>query len=704
MQLRDDHLTENEHSSESAPQSDADLAEILVSAKEHSQHDDLEHANALYKRAMAYIDSLPEEKGHPHLAEVLWNLGNNMYMLSQIEECIPHFQRLVTLQEEKLGAEDPALITPLLRLAIALKRDGQAELSEQVFERSMTLAKKANPEGLVPSSRGQSTADSGDASTADGNSGGSDASAETQTTPQEKSADHEMLKHLFSANSPHSLVEEEPEQHFAQPEFVDRNPAATRLSEMDLAALSAIPSPSAMKTMFREAQLPDAASVTKAAAYLKEHDSSDEPVKFADSVKHFDAKESAPFMVRNQWLLPTLVISAVVIAAGYFLKDVLSHTKSVQTWDVLPGSALPVLKTFNSFDKSDVIQILSGDRAIYDADGKSFRAKCFSLHGDLRDLATVIPGAYTGRHIWFEESSTGVKRDDGGNLYLPDAPMSKVVEQMTMIANAVQQYYLKNHSYPTTNEQFQEALGSLSSHVNPLTHRGDAPRFYMTYANSAQASAPKLEEKTGSGETWINETSQGPGEIHCVSLISEDASGKPDPRAMAASGASGMPGAAPGTIPGATPGVMPAVPGSMPGTNNGGFSAYTGRASYFLIRGCDESGQFIQGSKPGQTFYIELNEGKSNIPDEQKVAALPRDFSKITLYLAPSLSEQSLFTCIAGAVPGLLVMVIAACLVMQHGMQEQKDKETVIRRRTVGQTLIVASILLAGWVLICVLG
>jgi tetratricopeptide (TPR) repeat protein len=689
MQLKDDHLTESGHSSENALQSDAGLDEMLVAAKELSQQENLESANALYERALAYIDSLPQDKGSPHLAEVLWNLGNNLYMLNQIEECIPYFQRLVQMQEEKLGAEDPALITPLLRLAIALKRDGQAEPSERVFERSMALAKKANPDGAVPVSPG-----AGDTSidTADG-AQASDAAgllddARADSSPQEKSADHELLKHLFSANSPHSMIEEAPEQNFFQPEFVDRNPAATRLSEMDLPALSAIPSPSAMKTMFREAQLPDAGAMTKASAYLKEHESSDEPVKFADSVKHFDAKESAPFLVRNQWLLPTLLISLIVLGAGYFLKDALSHTKSAQTWDVLPGSALPVVRSYTSFDKSDVINVLSGNRAVYDAEGKSYRAKCFSLAGDPRDFATVIPGSLTGRHIWFEQCPGGLKRDDGSMLYLPDAPISKLVEQMTLITNAMQQYYQKNHSYPTTTEQFQTALGILSSHVNPLTHKGDAPRFYMTYANSVTASAPRLEEKTLAGETWINETSQGPGEIHCCSLITEDASGKPNPDALNGAGTSGMP------VPG----------GAMPGTANGGGVTYAGRASHFLIRGCDESGQFIPGSKSGQTFYIELNEGKSNIPDEQKVASLPRDFSAMTLYLAPSFAEQSLFTCIAGAIPGLLVMVIAGCLVIQHGMQEQKEKEVMIRRRAVGQVLIVATVILAAWILMCVLG
>ena len=695
MQLKDDHLTDADLAHSGAPASgNKDVESKLLGAHELSHNNEFEAANHILLEALAQIDALPAQEQHPHLAEVLWSLANNLYLVSLVDECIPYFQRLVEVQEQNLGPEDAALITPLLRLAIALKRAGQAEESEVVFQRSMDLAKRVTPDGGAndKTDGGQShetkDADKSDASAQSGNSEAYVHPAHDGLSVKESGksdADSDVLKYLFSDKSPlHNEPVQEPE---AEPEpfrfvegnastYGDRNPAAARLSDMDLAALGAIPSPAAMKTMFRDAMpVPSdaGARTTKVTAFFKANENTAEPVKFAETVKNFDAKEAAPFMVRYPWLLPAAAIVLIVFVVGYFVKDHLEHTASVAGWDdSISPNALRAVKSYSSFDNKTVLTVLDGDKAILRSGGKSRRAKCFFLEGDPRDFAGVIPGSYVGTHLWLEQAAGGLKEADGGGLYLPDAPMTMVVQQMKLIADRVQAYYKQNHSYPTTGEQMQAALGSAVSHMNPITHKGDSPKFYNTYASSLAASAKKLEDKTAAGESWINETTMAPGEIHCCSLIYQDASGRPDANAMAGGGAVAQAGS-------------------------------SGTAPYFFIRAGDIDGQFIPGSRPGTTFYIKLSDGTSNLLDGNS-AELPRDFSKLRILVTKSFSEESFFVFIAGAVPAILVMIIAGGLVVQNGLHDQKDQVATARKIVVKRLSIGASVLLALWVSICLFG
>jgi hypothetical protein len=116
-------------------------------------------------------------------------------------------------------------------------------------------------------------------------------------------------------------------------------------------------------------------------------------------------------------------------------------------------------------------------------------------------------------------------------------------------------------------------------------------------------------------------------------------------------------------------------------------------------------GKFIPGSKPGTTFYIELADGASSALDTMKsMTELPRDFSKLRILVAKNFAEESFFMFVAGAVPAILVMIMAACWVIKTGLHDQKNQEASDRKILGQQVLIGCSVLLALWVFICAFG
>ena len=699
----------------------------MQSAHESSQAGDFVGANAIYQDILLQLDSeavsgldtsnrtdgvtgksqeqngIPgeaHEKSHAQLVECLWSLANNLYLLNDVESSIPLFKRLVLVQEAKLGSDNDQLITPLLRLAIALKRAGEVAESEETFQRSMTMAKRVNPEGHIAVADANSAQENVQKSTfvhplaesmqsQDSEHSDVSANADKSTSAAPEDSEAEVLKYLFSDNAPAHVVKKMTEIKQNKPSagrtnvlsrssapidyekgFIDRNPAATRLSELDLAALGAIPSTDVMKSMFSEASFSDPQTrSTRSTAFLKANESGEEPLKFADSTKRFDAKESAPLLVRNKWFLPTLVVVAAILATGFIAKSFFNKSSAGHQSAAIVGASAVPEKTFASFDKQTVLQTYKNAVANFTNNNKSHRAVCHFLDGDPRDLLVVIPGSYSGSDLWMQQTADGLKLSDGTILYSGTAPLNGVVKQMTSIAQAVQAYYGANHSYPTTPDQFQAAMNS-AVYMNAFTHKGDPPKFYTTYSSSLGSSAKKLEVKTEAGENWINETAVAAGEIHCCCLIYEDPAGH-QPSDQVRTGA--------------------------PGTS--------GNGTDFFIRGGDADGHFIQGNKPGSTFYIELNQGKSSeLTDMLNMPSKPLDLGKTRILVAKDFSEQMFFLFLSGAIPALFLMAIGGGWFIQHQLYEDNDQLSQIRKKVVTQVLVVSSALLALWIAICALG
>jgi tetratricopeptide (TPR) repeat protein len=692
----------------SQPISDG-ITERLLEAHGLTQQGELVQANLIYTSVLSELgavfnsDSVAEAETpflegavHLRIVDCLWNLANNLYVLNEVEESIPLFKKLVSIQELKLGADSDELITPLLRLAIALKRAGEATESESTFERSMSLAKRVNPEGNIVATDSRKDLEGSARSTTfvhplqESNQDRGAEYTETSEVPAQAAADPEaeVLKYLFSDNAPAHVVQKMSEVKPDKPSagrsnvlnrsaapidyekgFIDRNPAATRLSELDLASLGAIPSPDVMKTMFRDATFSDPeVRNTRSSAFLKANESTDEPVKFAASVKGFD-KDSAPFMVRNKWLLPTVAVSAAIFAVVFIGKTVVENSAGNSRSPAQLAALGQPEKSYASFDKLTVLQLFKDSVANYTANDKSHRTTCYFLDGDPRDFLRVLPGSYSGSDVWMQQNPDGLKQQDGVTLYSSTAPLNSVAKEMTAIAQAMQAYYGVNRSYPTTIEQFQAALGQ-SVYVNPYSHKGDPPKFFMTYSSSIGSSAKKLEAKTEAGENWINETGILPGEVHCCSLIYEDPAGQ-KPADMVVTGA--------------------------PGTS--------GNGTDFFIRGGDADSHFIAGSKPDTTFYIELNQGKSTaLSTIINGPSKPLDLAKMRILVAKDFSEQMLFLFISGAVPALLLMGIGGGWFIQHQLYEEKDQLSQTRKKFMTQVLVICSVLLAGWIAVCALG
>jgi tetratricopeptide (TPR) repeat protein len=704
-----------------------DLANYFAKAQELSQSGDLKAANDLYRSIITALDTVshllpsdPTEDSQVQLSDCLWSLANNLYALDQIEDSIPFFRRLVELQERKLGPEDGLLITPLLRLAIALKRSGEAAESETIFERSMLLAKSVDKHKLPKNDTDQSksaehcplsieigpTEDALEADTLLVTKSLSESSLELplagvspKTDLNQSGAEHDLLKHLFSDNAPaqlrekidldanqmssedgsnnHNQIHQEQfqgvdlfQQNYNQ--FQDRNPTATRLSASDLAALGAIPSPDAIKTMFGEAVFSDASARAKAVEFLKTNDSSDEPIKVAYTVRNFDAQQAAPFLVRNKWLGPLAAFIAVVLVGAFFAKLYSDKIgKSVPTRDVLATGAKAPIATYVSSDEKITLQTYENARADYTEADTTHRAKYYFLQGDLTDLFAVLPGLYSNTDIWLLRVDDGLKFADGTTLFSAESPLAAIVRQISALTEKVQEFYQQNHTYPINFEQFQASLGSLT-YINPVTKRADAAKFFATYCSNLDTAVAKMSNKTESGERWINESKIAPGEIHCSSLIYED------PTGAAAVDSQGQ-----------------------ASTIDGGV------AKYFYMRAGDGQGQFIAASKPGKTFYVMLSDGQhstlaGNNPD--KLGSKTYDFRKSRILIAHDLTEQSFFLFLGTAVPVLIFLTMACAWVMQNGFGQHKDSKSQANKAVVMRLLIVSSALLSIWLLICFLG
>ena len=690
------------------------ISERLLEARGLTQAGELVQANLIYAAVLSELGTvlnsdsddsaaeapLLEGAVHVQVVDCLWNLANNLYVLNEVEESIPLFKKLVAIQELKLGPESDELITPLLRLAIALKRAGDANESESTFDRSMNLAKRVNPEGNIVATDSPKDTEGYARATGfvhplqESNQAHSTEPLETAETaaPATEDPEAEVLKYLFSDNAPAHVVKKMSEVKPDKPSagrsnvlnrsappsvppidyekgFIDRNPAATRLSELDLASLGAIPSPDAMKTMFRDATFSDPeVRNTRSTAFLKANESADEPVKFGASTKGFN-KDSAPFMVRNKWLLPTVAAIAAIFAIVFIGKSVFEKTGGSSHLPSQLGVVGQPERSYASFDKLTVLQLFKDSVANYTANDKSHRTSCYFLDGDPRDFFRVIPGSYSGSDVWMQQNLDGLKQQDGVTLYSSTAPLNSVAKEMTAIAQAMQAYYGVNRSYPTTVEQFQAALGQ-SVYVNPYTHKGDPPKFFMTYSSTIGSSAKKLEAKTEAGENWINETGITPGEVHCCSLVYEDPAGH-QPADMVVTGA--------------------------PGTS--------GNGTDFFIRGGDADSHFIAGSKPDTSFYIELNQGKSTgLSTIINGPSKPLELTKMRILVAKDFSEQMLFLFVSGAIPAILLMGIGGGWLIQHQLYEEKDQLSQTRKRFMTQVLVICSVLLAVWIAVCALG
>jgi tetratricopeptide (TPR) repeat protein len=643
---------------------------------------------------------------HPDLAHCLWQLANILFEQNQIEESIPLFKRLLAVQEEILPSRDARIITPLLRLAIALRKAGQVDESEETFARAMQLAReeeeRKQKEGTSPQEEKQvsevaSTDDDQSAQGSDSPKENTNAAGETKKQPDDYS---NMLKNLFSDAA----------QETAERAGYD---SPLRL-DFDLAQLEAIPTPDVLRNLYN--QSPGAELTTTAArkSLLRPKDASVErqdevPVKFEQSTKDFQT-EAAP-EGRTTAFLPLVFLALAVGACAFFVLRSLrvndfgagtnppNSGSNEQTSNIgTPGGYSPTTSNgtliYSALNNLRSIRLDKDGSATLIRNGLSYRGKYRSLNGGPSDFLAVVPGALLHSEIWLEKTTSGLKDIDGVPLYGADAPESLLLKEVTRFAQKCQEYHVGHASYPGTAEDYNREINV--SYVNPFTKRGATPKYYFTYASSMATSAAKLEEKTATGGMWINETTLAPGEIHCCSLVSANPVGA----GPVATNAFTPNLTDPSTTAG---GADQNNPASQVTALNASDSAMPTKTPNLFIRACGADGQFLPGDKPGTIFYLRLEEGKSKTLDSlANQRQYPSAAGSSKIFIANDSSEVTMFTFLRAAIPAILIVFIGFFAVMQSGLTEKKDELSVQRRKLMKQLLIISAVAFSVWMFVSV--
>lgn len=107
--------------------------------------DDDDGAESLYRRAADLADQRPEP--WLHLPDALNSLANLLIWRGASDEAEPVLSRLLAVQEERLGPEDPALAHPLHMLAALKRAQGEVLEAEGLYRHALALLEKAEPDG-----------------------------------------------------------------------------------------------------------------------------------------------------------------------------------------------------------------------------------------------------------------------------------------------------------------------------------------------------------------------------------------------------------------------------------------------------------------------------------------------------------------------------------------------------------------------------
>ncbi len=649
-------------------------ANTAYQAGKYEESSDL-YAQSLTGLNQAYGDA------HPEMPLLLWNYGNALYNLNKFKDSIPLYNRLITIQEQKLGKHDTKVVATLFRLATVYERIGDFSDAERTYDQALTSAKVALPADhpLLK------TLEESCVGMAKRTAGRLEALAPNESLTGDDSFSAENYENQFGGQFGQFVQGDEQPYEPLQEDEWEQYAAPSTLTDSDLAALNAIPTPGAKRGSSGNTKTDNPEPVVTALGRAAIDEKAKEKRKrvsalsqLTQSMEGLEANEHVAKVLHSPILMFGLTIVLIMTGASWF-----ALLKSPSRGKGPSGPHVEVQKDFDihgktltSADNQTSIEIDRKNQARLVQHGKLMRSPLTLLEGNLGDFFKVIPGCLFHREIWFEEIPAGLRDENGAVLYFPDAPEETVVQRMQKFAEFCQDYYRKNRSYPADAKDCQLYKGF--EYMNAFTHRGDAPYFSAMYVPNKAGMVDRLREQAGKGEAWINEPQLRPGAINCCALVLNQ-TGNSKPLQLQSTGDE------------QTYMAESQQPAAV-GTN-------------LFIRGCDRDGHYLQSSKAGKVFFIELNEGRSKTLDQLSSPPETRfGDSNVRVIVTSDMAEHSTFSFFRNTLPPILFLLSLLCGIAAWGTSKKADEHSKGLSVILKWLSIATGSFIAIWYLICAIG
>jgi len=604
---------------------------------------DMVEASRLYQEALVFNDQQTGDL-NPQLPLLLWNYGNSLYNQQKFGYAIPLYQRLISIQEEKLGKNNTKVLATLFRLATVYERIGDFMEAEQAYECAFLSARETLP------------------------------------------PDHPLLQTLLKSRE--SMAKRsaanmqglsfEPLTEVLKEEEWDKYAAPSTLSIDDLAALNKIPAPAKKKGGSNASD--DGRPITTSIGRFETQEAEKKKPKkkrhaAGDMLSMMEQNTTVASILHSPLLQFALTIVLVMTAGSWFVL-LKNNPNGATSAPVIVDENEIKGKEMNSADNQKSVSIDDSGKAKYKTEHQIFAGPTLNLSDDLSNAARVIPGSLFHKEVWLKQTDDGLIDETGTKLYLPNSSEKSVIDKMISFAKYAQKKFQKNGSYPVEVSQ----LNSFTGYINPYTNKGDAPFYSAMYVPDKTGMNEKLDSQAARGEAFINEPTLHPGAINCCVLVLN----KNDK--------------------GAETSYQPARIGysaSQQGNNN---AQNISVGTSFYIRGVGKDNHYILGDE-GKVFYIKLDDGKSEMLEKINTPPQPSVVDNNTrIVITRNPGEHDVFKFFRQILPALLALLAVICGVAWRGLAAKTDKESIGQRQFCQVAVVASAILLAIWFLVSAIG
>jgi hypothetical protein len=604
----------------------------------------MEEASRLYQEALEINDQQMGDL-NPQLPLLLWNYGNSLYNQQKFGYAIPLYQRLIRIQEEKLGKNNTKVLATLFRLATVYERIGDFMEAEQAYERAFLSARETLP------------------------------------------PDHPLLQTLLtsregmakrSAANMEGIVFDEPLTEPLKEEEWEKYAAPSTLSMDDLAALNKIPAPAKKKggSHAGDEGRPITTSIGRSEAQEAEKKKPKKKRQSAGDVLSMIEDNATVASILHSPILQFALTIVLVMTAGSWFVLLKTNNKAATTAPVIVDDSEIKGKVLNSADNQKSVTIDDHGKAKYKTAQQIITGPTLTLSDDLSDAGRVIPGSLFHKEVWLTQTDEGLIDDTGTKLYLPKSPEKNVIDKMISFAQHAQKKFHKSGSYPIECSQ----LNSFTGYINPFTNKGDAPFYSAMYVPDKTGMNEKIESQASKGEAFINEPPLHAGAINCCVLVLNKIDRGADTANEPARGVTSYGGGANTT------------------TQN------TSVGTSFYIRGVGKDSHYILGDE-GKVFYIKLDEGKSDSYDHINHPTEPTVVDNNTrIIISRNAGERDVFKFFRQILPALLALLAVICGVAWRGLAAKTDKESIGQKSFCRIAVIVSAVLLIIWFLVSAIG
>jgi len=145
----------------------------------------------------------------------------------------------------------------------------------------------------------------------------------------------------------------------------------------------------------------------------------------------------------------------------------------------------------------------------------------YQFLSDWRDFLAVALGSLQEKQYWIFRKDDAVVDQDGRILYAWRSPESEVIDETSIITNAVKTFYEQNRRYPQSLSEC-----TLPSFKNPLSGQLDPPNYQkVVFGDRKWSTARSLSESSTfytslrNGAAWPNEPTLKPCSVNCCTVV-----------------------------------------------------------------------------------------------------------------------------------------------------------------------------------------